>query len=400
MIQSINYIKSETNLYDWFVYKWSLYRLKDIGEGFYKLPYQDQILSTTQDKYENLVGVFVDHSSPTHFKEVTNGIYSGPFSYSDPDDPLYEFLLNSRLLHGYTEEWVTNSYLYKCLSSSGKNSIDGVRNTYDDWKLLAKERPVFAPPEVKKTQLDIPGGNGLLDLSESLSGFPVYDNRTGSFEFRIMNSHRIRKELNGDITHTTSWAEYYSEVLNFLHGRSMLAVLEDDPDWYYKGRHSVDSFSFSGDTWSEMPLGYDVYPFKQSVLSSTTPWLWDPFNFENGVITDKFFSGLTVNTNDGVYVDLFSGKEYYYNGEFYTGDKLTPILFGDVPTSPYVIVSGSSTSRGIWIRFKNTTLNIDIKLHFNNGRYFVPDFIFYGDGCTMEGSGKGTVSIDFRRGRL
>ena len=390
MIQSINYIKSETNLYDWLVYKWSEYRLNAIREEFWALNYRENL-----EKYKQLVGVFADKSSTTRFKEITNGVYSGPFSYKGSND-----ISTNNLLHGYTEETVHNSQLNRLLSESGQSSLDGVRNTYDDWKLLAKERPVFAPPEVKKTQLDIPGGHGLLDLSESLSGFPVYDNRTGSFDFRIMNSHRIRKELNGDITHATSWAEYYSEVLNFLHGRSMLAVLEDDPDWYYKGRYNVDSFSFSGDTWSEMPLGYDVYPFKQSVLSSTTPWLWDPFNFENGIITDEFFSGLTVNTNDGVYVDLFSGKEYYYNGKFYTGDKLTPVLFGDVPTSPYVIVSGSSTSRGIWIRFKNTTLDIDIKLHFNDGKYFVPDFIFYGDGCTMEASGKGTVSIDFRRGRL
>ena len=41
-------------------------------------------------------------------------------------------------------------------------------NTWDDWHILAESRPVFAPPEPKTNYIDVPGGNGSLDLSELL----------------------------------------------------------------------------------------------------------------------------------------------------------------------------------------------------------------------------------------
>ena len=87
----------------------------------------------------------------------------------------------------------------------------GDKNTWDDWKILPTERPVFAPPKPKTTYIDIPGGNGALDLSESLTGYPIYENRTGSFKFRVMNDY-------------VEWHERYTEIMEHLHGRSMNAI--------------------------------------------------------------------------------------------------------------------------------------------------------------------------------
>ena len=169
----------------------------------------------------------------------------------------------------------------------------GDKNTWDDWKILPTERPVFAPPKPKTTYIDIPGGNGALDLSESLTGYPIYENRTGSFKFRVMNDY-------------VEWHERYTEIMEHLHGRSMNAILADDPDYFYKGRFTVDSWE-SGDTWSQITIGYTVDPYKWSVLSSVDPWLWDPFNFEKDIIWEQSFSNIVINSPSSWTSDTFDG---------------------------------------------------------------------------------------------
>lgn len=58
----------------------------------------------------------------------------------------------------------------------------GGKNTWDDWHIVPSSRPVIKPPTKKTNYLDIPGADGNLDLSEALTGYPVYNNREGSIE--------------------------------------------------------------------------------------------------------------------------------------------------------------------------------------------------------------------------
>lgn len=256
----------------------------------------------------------------------------------------------------------------------------GDKNTWDDWHILPKERPVFAPPAVKTHYIDIPGGNGSLDLTESLTGYPVYENRKGSFTFRVMNDYGY-------------WADRYSEIMNHLHGKRMNAVLADDDRWFYRGRFTVDDWK-SADTWSEITIGYEVEPFKWSIKSSTDDWLWDPFNFKNGVINDVAFSGITIdNSSSWTEKKLpYSNADGRFNSEQW---------FGTVPIAPNITVSNAPLT-GIDIRFVNSALNIDKTINFKNGTSFAPDFIFYGqkEPYSIYFKGAGTVSIDFRVGRL
>ncbi len=228
----------------------------------------------------------------------------------------------------------------------------GDKNTWDDWKILPTERPVFAPPKPKTTYIDMPGGNGALDLSESLTGYPIYENRTGSFKFRVMNDY-------------VEWHERYMEIMEHLHGRSMNAILADDPDYFYKGRFSVDSWE-SGDTWSQITIGYTVEPYKWSTVLST----------ENDI-----FSNITIN-----------------NSSSWTNKTFDGTLFGTAPINPTFIVSNSS---GLTVRFTNTFLGIDKTVYLVNGKNEISDFVFYGQGSyTFMFKGVGIVSIEFRVGRL
>lgn len=243
----------------------------------------------------------------------------------------------------------------------------GDKNTWDDWKILPTERPVFAPPKPKTTYIDIPGGNGALDLSEPLTGYPIYENRTGSFTFRVMNDY-------------VEWHERYTEIMEYLHGRSMNAILADDPNYFYKGRFTVDSWA-SGDTWSQITIGYTVDPYKWSVLSSVDPWLWDPFNFSNGVILEETFSSIKIDSPNGWTASTFDAN-----------------MFGRAPISPTFNVSDSN---GLMVRFINTYLGIDETVYLIDGKNTIPDFVFYGQSSyTLMFKGVGTVSIEFRVGRL
>ena len=59
-------------------------------------------------------------------------------------------------------------------------------------------------PEVKKYEVDIPGGDGVIDLTESLLGDSAYKNREIELEFYIIDIGRfedimteINRELHG-----------------------------------------------------------------------------------------------------------------------------------------------------------------------------------------------------------
>ena len=210
----------------------------------------------------------------------------------------------------------------------------GGKNTWDDWRLVPASRPVFNPPAQKVKTLEIPGGDGVIDLSQSLTGYPVYQNRTGSIEFIVMNDFK-------------PWHMAYSDIMDYLHGQKLRAVLEDDPEYFYEGRFTVNVWKSEKD-WSRITIDYDVGPYKWSVLSSTDDWLWDP-------------------------------------------------------VCPVFRVS-SSDKRGVHIRFINPTLGLDETKLLPDGVIQFPEFVFFGDlGATLElwcDTGTGSVSVDFRQGRL
>lgn len=154
-----------------------------------------------------------------------------------------------------------------------KNKKHGTINTWDDWHLVPTSRPVFQQGKVKTSYVDIPGADGQIDLSEVLSGRPVYENRQGTIEFIVMNGYRA------------SWASGFSKFSNWLHGKRVRVVLDDDPSYFYEGRMEINEWRSNNDgTWSNITFNYNLKPYKYGIHLSTEEWLWDPFNFETDVI--------------------------------------------------------------------------------------------------------------------
>lgn len=229
----------------------------------------------------------------------------------------------------------------------------GEKNTWDDWHLIPSSRPVFNPPSTKTQYVDLPGGNGQIDLTEALTGYPVYENRTGSHEFYVENGCK-------------EWSDLYSEIMNYLHGKSMEAYLEDDPYYVYVGRFEVNEWK--SDKWnSVITIDYNVYPYKKERNSSLDDWLWDPFDFENGVIRE--YKSLSV-----------SGSLTL---------KIPPTV---EPISPTIIVSNASGEFKVAIKGKTYTLQ--------NGTNYLPDVTISTEEINMVFTGTATVSVDLRGGKL
>lgn len=80
------------------------------------------------------------------------------------------------------------------------------KNTWEDWHLIPSSRPVVNPPTPKTTYIDIPGGDGIIDLSTALTGYPVYNNREGSWNFIVANGYE-------------NWCDLYGNILEYLQGK-------------------------------------------------------------------------------------------------------------------------------------------------------------------------------------
>lgn len=77
-------------------------------------------------------------------------------------------------------------------------------------------------PAAKIKEIEVPGMNGVLDITESL-GEVKYESRMIDFRFTAINSSRI------------------SELINALHGQRKKIILDRDEAFYYLGRLEIAS---------------------------------------------------------------------------------------------------------------------------------------------------------------
>lgn len=229
----------------------------------------------------------------------------------------------------------------------------GDKNTWDDWRLIPTSRPVFAPPPMKSKLIEIPGRNGLLDISTIATGVPVFENREGSFEFFLDNDYYQHNQI-------------YDMVMSYLHGKNMRATLEDDPEFYYEGRFTVSSW-VSGKNVSGLTIDYNVAPYKTNTYSTMDDWLWDPFSFETGFI--QYLESVYVSgTRD---ILIIGGRK-----------RVSPIFNSSTAMSIKLLSDGISYS---------TVPNVSITF---------PKLIMKEGINTLRVTGTGTIRIDYRGGSL
>lgn len=123
----------------------------------------------------------------------------------------------------------------------------GTYHTYTAWGLFLKHWEI-TPPVPRRHTVTIPGRHGKLDVSKALTGELLYDNRTLTATFIMMDARE-------------DWADNYSRILQAIHGRDLTIYPDDDPDYYYKGFVEVESFD-QGDTHATLTIKADCEPYK------------------------------------------------------------------------------------------------------------------------------------------
>lgn len=106
--------------------------------------------------------------------------------------------------------------------------FDGLHSFYDFGMWIGKEKPDWGNPLPKVNAVEVPGMDGVLDMSEANSGEVKFNNRTIILPFAAM-------------VPADDQERFKAMVRNALHGKVIRQIIPDEaPDWYYTGRATVE----------------------------------------------------------------------------------------------------------------------------------------------------------------
>ena len=125
-------------------------------------------------------------------------------------------------------------------------------HSYRDFSLILSQKTISTPSPKTET-IDIPGGDGVLDLTEFF-GETKYNNRNLSFEF-------------SSIIPRSFFMSQFSHIQDALHGQKMRIVLDDDPEWYYTGRISVSEWK-AEKAVGKLTIDCDCEPYKTKLFET------------------------------------------------------------------------------------------------------------------------------------
>lgn len=228
-------------------------------------------------------------------------------------------------------------------------------HSINTWGLAIGNNDCIGSPEQETNYVNIPGCSGFLDMSEVVSGRPVFTHREIKIEF-------------GGIRERTHWDSVISDFRNQIEGRIVRITFDNDKAYYFEGRAYITDFDRTRELGTfalEIPR---AQPYKYETQDVNEPWLWDSFSFTSGVIS--------------------------YIGELaISGTKSVRIPRGYMDTVPVFAVSG--VSQGLTVSYKGRAFVLI------NGENRFPQVLIGGrEEIILTFAGTGTVTIDYRRGSL
>ena len=182
--------------------------------------------------------------------------------------------------------------------------FNGEKSAYYDWDIVLTKADIPLP-SVKTSSVDIKGANGILDLSEVLTGDVCYGNRNIKLTFAMMEDR-----------------DYYStmsDIANYLHGKKVTLKLTNDDEYFYSGRATINDWDYSPGKGA-LVIAISADPFKYCVtesnmvvnLSNETKSLTIP-NKRMRVTPTLIVSGSVTMSFEGKTYTLQAGKQQLLN---------------------------------------------------------------------------------------
>lgn len=216
--------------------------------------------------------------------------------------------------------------------------------------LILADGYTLDPPEPKTYEVDIPGGDGVIDLTDSLLGDNAYKKRKMEFEF-----------YRTGISDAKEFESIMTEIKRDIHGKDFDFQITMDPDYTYHGRFTISDVKHS--MYSNGIAGH----FKVTINAEPFKYLDDPVyrvNAIGGKIV-YFESGRkrvrpTIET-DGFLKVIFNNKLYtLQQGSWAINDILFKEGLNEVYFNSYDVKNltcGELKTIGItWSNFKKKRL--------------------------------------------
>lgn len=187
----------------------------------------------------------------------------------------------------------------------------GNYHSYRDFGLILSSK-VIGAPSPKTELIDIPGGDGVLDLTEFF-GEVKYNNRTLTFEFST-------------IVPQSEFMTLFSRVQNALHGQKMQITLDEDPEWYYIGRLSVSEWK-AEKRIGKLTVECDCEPFKYRLTSKTVDLGTEQeatvtfHNTRKPAIPTMYVHGDVTVESPSTFITLSEGKQILPEFVFHKGEN-------------------------------------------------------------------------------
>lgn len=207
----------------------------------------------------------------------------------------------------------------------------GNYHSHDAFQLILSAKTIGTPSPKTET-IDIPGGDGVLDLTEFF-GETKYSNRKLSFEFST-------------VVIPSDFMSLFSMVQDALHGRKLPIILDDDPGWKYTGRISVSEWKADRNI-GRLTIDCDCDPYKyqisptvvtKSISGSQTINLTNSRKRVVPEVKVTSASGLTVTFGSGSVWTLTSGSYLLPELELTEGDN--PVTVSGTGTITFTYTQG------------------------------------------------------------
>lgn len=188
-------------------------------------------------------------------------------------------------------------------------------------------------PVPKRTVINIPGRNGVLDLTASI-GKQRYENINVILKFAIEDYSR-------------NWMEIFAEIREKLHAKKMHVSIGENSEWYYDAFVTVNAKN--NNNMGTVIVNLDAYAFEMAKTEYNRSVIATPSGTTVTAPMRYDLDVVPVFSTNGTVACRFNGQNYEFDGA------------GDHESADIVFQKGNNT-------VKLTGNNINVTITFREGR--------------------------------